>query len=218
MIKVVGLDCDGSMIHGFDSDLKGQVMPGVPDKIRTLREKKIPFWVGTNQGGPKWRAAYQEKGDSRWERYPSAIDVASDLIRAASRLDITDVPWYVSVYDGRVQKILELSVEESIAEAEMPFGQSLEDDDGPREKMEEIAEDIRKQMQDILTPAIQHATVFSGPYYRKPRPGMILAACIRFGCNPSEMLYVGDREEDQVAAAAAEAQFRHADVYFGRKS
>jgi D-glycero-D-manno-heptose 1,7-bisphosphate phosphatase len=58
-----------------------------------------------------------------------------------------------------------------------------------------------------------------GGLYRKPDPGMIEQAIDDsgsggFGPWPEEVLFVGDRPEDQVAAAAAEIQFIWAKDFF----
>jgi FMN phosphatase YigB (HAD superfamily) len=38
--------------------------------------------------------------------------------------------------------------------------------------------------------------------WRKPKPGMLRQACLDFGVTPAQALMVGDREDDEVAAAA----------------
>jgi D-glycero-D-manno-heptose 1,7-bisphosphate phosphatase len=47
--------------------------------------------------------------------------------------------------------------------------------------------------------------------YRKPEPGMLLMAIEDCVCRPSEVLYVGDRPEDEQAAAAANIPFMWAE-------
>lgn len=56
----------------------------------------------------------------------------------------------------------------------------------------------------------------SDPGWRKPRPGMLLAACRAVEVSPAEAMFVGDREVDAEAAAAAGVAFAHADRFFGR--
>lgn len=55
------------------------------------------------------------------------------------------------------------------------------------------------------------------PDWRKPAPGMLLYAMRLFDVAPSETLMVGDSNEDQDAADAAECNFCWADEFFGRK-
>ena len=43
--------------------------------------------------------------------------------------------------------------------------------------------------------------------FRKPNPGMLLMACTRFTFRPQQILFVGDRPEDQQAAAAVNFDF-----------
>jgi len=50
---------------------------------------------------------------------------------------------------------------------------------------------------------------------RKPGPGMLLEAMETFGVGPKDTLFVGDREEDRLAAEAAKIDFEWAWAYFG---
>lgn len=52
---------------------------------------------------------------------------------------------------------------------------------------------------------------------RKPGPGMLLDAMDNFKANPGETLYVGDREEDRLAAEAAGVHFCWAWQFFEDK-
>ncbi len=52
--------------------------------------------------------------------------------------------------------------------------------------------------------------------WRKPRPGMLLEACRAFDVAPADALFVGDRDEDAGAAAAAGMAFVYARRFFGR--
>lgn len=53
------------------------------------------------------------------------------------------------------------------------------------------------------------------PGWRKPQPGMLLAACEALGVSPEEAFYVGDMETDAEAAAAAGVSFLWATEFFG---
>jgi hypothetical protein len=57
----------------------------------------------------------------------------------------------------------------------------------------------------------------SDPAWRKPRSGMLLEARQAFGARPDEILFVGDREGDAAAAAAAGVRFVYAERFFGRR-
>jgi histidinol phosphatase-like enzyme len=50
--------------------------------------------------------------------------------------------------------------------------------------------------------------------WRKPGPGMLLQAMKDAGASPDETVFIGDSEEDRLAAEAAGVKFVHADVFF----
>jgi len=52
------------------------------------------------------------------------------------------------------------------------------------------------------------------PEWRKPNPGMLLQAMADAGARPERTLFVGDREEDREAAAAAGCAFAWAAEFF----
>jgi len=54
--------------------------------------------------------------------------------------------------------------------------------------------------------------------WRKPEPGMILQALRDFGCPAEEALMIGDRPEDEAAAAAAGIRYEDAAEFFGREA
>jgi HAD superfamily hydrolase (TIGR01549 family) len=47
----------------------------------------------------------------------------------------------------------------------------------------------------------------SDPAWRKPNPGMLLAACAAMGCSPEDAVFIGDLGTDQEAAEAAGIMF-----------
>jgi HAD superfamily hydrolase (TIGR01662 family) len=51
--------------------------------------------------------------------------------------------------------------------------------------------------------------------WRKPAPGMLLAAMSRAGVAPHNTIMVGDRDEDRAAAEAAGCAFAWAEDFFG---
>ena len=54
------------------------------------------------------------------------------------------------------------------------------------------------------------------PDFRKPAPGMLLAAMADANASPAQTLMVGDSEEDEQAAKAAGCHFQYADDFFQR--
>ena len=52
------------------------------------------------------------------------------------------------------------------------------------------------------------------PEWRKPLPGMLLAAGHHFNLGPEEILFIGDYDTDAEAAASAKIQFQWADDFF----
>jgi D-glycero-D-manno-heptose 1,7-bisphosphate phosphatase len=58
-------------------------------------------------------------------------------------------------------------------------------------------------------------TKWSGQY-RKPRPGMLKLAMIRYNHSPQDCLYVGDRSEDEEAARRASVAFEWAEDWIAR--
>jgi HAD superfamily hydrolase (TIGR01662 family) len=52
--------------------------------------------------------------------------------------------------------------------------------------------------------------------WRKPAPGMLIAAMIHYGVEPDDTLMVGDRPEDYLAAEAAGVDFHWAYQFFER--
>jgi histidinol-phosphate phosphatase family protein len=52
---------------------------------------------------------------------------------------------------------------------------------------------------------------------RKPAPGAIQDALVRFQAQPQDCLFVGDQESDRLAAKAAGVPFQWAWEFFGRE-
>lgn len=53
------------------------------------------------------------------------------------------------------------------------------------------------------------------PEWRKPKSGMILQAMADLGASSADTRFVGDSEEDRLAAEAAGVMFFHASTFFG---
>ena len=58
--------------------------------------------------------------------------------------------------------------------------------------------------------------VSADPTWRKPRPGMLLAACRRYGLPVAQAVFVGDADTDAEAARAAGTAFLFEDEFFDR--
>jgi histidinol phosphatase-like enzyme len=59
--------------------------------------------------------------------------------------------------------------------------------------------------------------VAADPTWRKPEPGMLLAACRHYGLPGAQAVFVGDAETDAEAASAAGMAFIYADEFFDRR-
>ena len=66
------------------------------------------------------------------------------------------------------------------------------------------------------TPADAEGSNFWKQEWRKPSPGMLLAAMLDMEYAPMHTLMVGDGDEDSAAAHAAGCDFMHAADFFGR--
>lgn len=66
-------------------------------------------------------------------------------------------------------------------------------------------------------PAGQENNPEWGMAWRKPKPGMLLAALDYYQCAPADALFVGDWQEDREAAKAAGVPYIHADDFFKRR-
>jgi phosphoglycolate phosphatase-like HAD superfamily hydrolase len=84
--------------------------------------------------------------------------------------------------------------------------------------------DDRVRLSDVdyaaLVEAFLHANrtlklfVSAQPDWRKPQPGMLLAACQHHGVPPGAAIYVGDMESDAEAATTAGMAFITAEAFF----
>jgi D-glycero-D-manno-heptose 1,7-bisphosphate phosphatase len=62
------------------------------------------------------------------------------------------------------------------------------------------------------------ANFYHNATFRKPAPGMLLELANLYKLSPAECLFVGDRPEDQQAAANAGMDFCHADIFFSTET
>lgn len=171
MIRGVICDLDGFLVKTWGTE----PLPGVLDTLAVLRERGIKVAVATNQAGPLWRWATGE------EKYPTVQDVASRLLTCASRLALTDMPWFVATHDDRVQEVT-----------------SAQD-------TAEMAEMLSKGLAVALPTLPAHVNHI--PNWRKPNPGMLWAAYNTFNLKVPEVVYGGDMDSDRQAAEAAGMRF-----------
>lgn len=205
-IKCIGFDVDGTIRYDFKSEKKGQPMEMAESVIRNIKKKKVALFIATNQAGPAWREALSRKDKEGWERYPSAEEIAKDIVSFSKEVGLFEVRWYIATYDPRLIKVLTPTIEESIGEATMPFGYAEEDH--PEEALKEICGDAAKEIQALLQKEGMHfAQASADPEWRKPRPGMIKQGAFNIGYKPEEVLYVGDMDTDKEAAKNAGCQF-----------
>ena len=62
--------------------------------------------------------------------------------------------------------------------------------------------------------ARQETFLLAGANYRKPRPGMLIAAMRHFNCLPEQTIMIGDRDDDMYAAHRAGTGFEWAKDFF----
>jgi histidinol phosphatase-like enzyme len=204
-IRAIGLDIDGTVRYSFKDERKGQPIEDAKDVIAELKRRGIKLFVATNQAGATWREALSSRNKEGWEKYPTAEEVAEDIVSFAREVGLDDVYWCVSVYDPRIIKVLTPTVEESIAEATMPFGHAEED--YPEDILDEISREIGVGIQSTLRLAGMTANVSALPRWRKPESGMLKKAAENLKCSTDQILYVGDMDTDEQAAHNAGCSF-----------
>lgn len=171
MIKGVICDLDGFLVKTWGTE----PLEGVLDTLAILRERGIKVAVATNQAGPLWRWATGE------EKYPTVQEVASRLLTCASRLGLTDAPWFVALSDDRVRDVTS------------------------EENMQDMAETLSRGLAVALPSLPAHINHI--PAWRKPAPGMIYAACNTLSLALHETIYGGDLDSDKATAEAAGVRF-----------
>lgn len=171
MIKGVICDLDGFLVKTWETE----PLPRVLDTLAVLRERGIKVAVATNQAGPLWRWATGE------EKYPTVQEVASRLLTCASRLGLTDVPWFIATHDDRVRDV---TSEQDTADMAYTLSKGLA----------------------VALPTLP-AHVNGLPAWRKPSPGMVYAACNLLSLALHEVIYGGDLDSDKATAEAAGVRF-----------
>lgn len=171
MIKGVICDLDGFLVQTWGTE----PLPGVLETLAVLRERGILVAVATNQAGPLWRVATGQT------KYPTAQEVASRLLVAASRLGLTDAVWYIATHDDRVLTLLSAS------------------------DVQETVDSLSGSLTSALGTLPNY--VSAAPGWRKPEHDMLLATCAAWGIEPAEAVYGGDMDSDRQAAKAAGMRF-----------
>lgn len=172
------------MIRGVICDLDGFLvetwkttpLPGVVETLAALKQRGIRLAVASNQAGPLWRMATEQ------EQYPGVEEVGARLFACAKALSLQDARWYVACFDARALAMMQ-----------------WEAPGEPGDELWEVWNELNHQM---LLDGLG-GEVSSKPEWRKPEPGMLLAACEEWGITPAEAVYGGDLDSDREAAQAA---------------
>lgn len=192
MVKGVICDLDGFLVKTWGTE----PLPGVVETLAELRRRGIPIAVATNQAGPLWREAVEH------EKYPTAQEVASRLITCADRLGLADAPWYVAIWDVRVTPLFVRRANQGTPTEHDPVEQVIDKTVAFIPGIiEEVGNRLAKAMGDL--PGV----VSGDPGWRKPAPGMLYAACAKWGIQPEEAVYGGDLVTDQQVAERAGMPF-----------
>jgi histidinol phosphatase-like enzyme len=118
------------------------------------------------------------------EMFPTTEMLIQQIEHIIQNLNAVAVPWFISIGDLRVAEKVGLL------------------------DYEEIVKDIRSKL-DLKLPFMPPFNVEFDPKWRKPEPGMLLAAAAFWKLKPEECQFVGDnnRDEDRQAATAAGMAF-----------
>lgn len=120
--------------------------------------------------------------------FPTASDRAEQIKLICGALALEDTHWFVSIGDVRARDMI-----------------------GPDRYQESIAAILAEFGENLNTDLIH---VSGEANWRKPFAGMIDAACVLFGVEPHECLFIGDRSEDEEVASAAGCIFQWAHTFF----
>jgi histidinol phosphatase-like enzyme len=191
--KGIICDVDGYLVTTWTT----QPLPGVVIALKQLREMQLPIAIATNQAGPLWRAITGR------HQYPTVRQVAHSLLQIAQTLGLEQSDWYVALWDEDVKHEV---IPPLAYKSTMPIGpDDAQIASKAPQKVEALASQLSAEMQEALV-GLQ-AKASADPTWRKPAPGMLLAACARWGIAPQEAIYGGDLESDKEAAHAAGMNF-----------
>lgn len=177
---IVGFDVDGTLFTSFTTD----IVAGLESSFARLKAAGVrQTFIATNQAGPVWRKM------TNHARYPTVRRIAQILVAASDLL------------------LKQGDLEVALFVAAHPGDHALGSD--WQQAADIYAATLTKELQKKGCRAA-HIEVNSNYNWRKPRPGMLLAAAHYYNRPPHEILFIGDTPEaDQAAAANAGARFIH---------
>lgn len=155
-------------------------LSGAAERIAQLRADGVKMAVCTNQAGPLWLAHTKDA------KYPGAHRIKMNIVEIIRSLSLGGVKWFVSVGDRRIY-------------------QAMKDIYNDEKKCKEEYEKLTLMIVGLLR--TQDFIVSASDEWRKPAPGMLLAAAKFLAVAPADCLYIGDMETDRQAAQAAGMQF-----------
>jgi len=137
------------------------------------------------QGIPVAIATNQAGPIWRWrtgqQKYPDAQRLIQNIVAISGALELEGVPWWISLGELRVR------------------------DQIGSDNYYTALQKIKEELLSTLNERIFHVDhVIS---WRKPEPGMLLAAATHFDIEPEHCLYVGGMDTDRVAAETAGMMF-----------
>lgn len=220
-IRAVGLATDGVLVR-FGT---ATPLAGVREALDELHARGLALYVAANANGLLWRDL---TGD---EKYPDVRRQAAIFGELIANLPVlAGVPWFLSVsgaqesylrawerhlWRGTLPIPLYQWVEAASARrGELPreVGAALTHTP-ERERLPELAQQTAqlraqhtaKALVEALEQAVSQVSwyVSAAATWRKPEPGMVLAAAELVGVPPQETAYVGSLPEDRAAAEAA---------------
>lgn len=180
---IVGLDVDGTLVPGRSGEWATEASPGAQEALERLRAAGHTLFVASNQSGPTWRALLNNP------RYPSPAEIAARLGTVATTFGLEHSLWLVAIHPGTTRN---LAV--------------------PDELLREVAAELSAELAALGIWPVFRGNVFApivltGPAARKPGPRMLTGArhILTDGLTPAA--YVGDQQDDAIAAVAAGFRF-----------
>lgn len=196
--KMILFDSDSTINKAFTTE----ILPGRREKIRALNDAGMAMAVLTNQAGLVWLEATGQG------KYPTVERLAAQIMAIARETTAPlHIPWYIALYDERAVKILDgkaLSQADEAAEMQASI---------PVESGADVLKRLHNELHYALHPVDRQISI--DPTWRKPEPGMIIAACTHAGILTADALFVGDMGTDKAAADAAGCHFMWAWQFFG---
>jgi phosphoglycolate phosphatase-like HAD superfamily hydrolase len=122
-------------------------------------------------------------------KYPRAAAIAENIYIVSTGLNFLEEHWFVSTSDFRARDLF-----------------------GDESDYQAALIRIEQEFADVIDADLIH--VSSEPTWRKPGPGMLLAAASQLNVELPQCLMVGDRSEDAEAAAAAGIDFVDSSQFF----